>query len=49
MDIRELKGLRNRLLLDQIRVSELIDEKRMEDLEVEELNEGMGCEMVGKY
>ncbi len=48
MDIRELKGLRNRLLLDQIRVSELIDEKRMEDLEVEELNEGMGCEMVGE-
>ena len=54
MNIGELTILRNRLLLDQIRISELIDEKRMEDLEVEELleieelNENMGCEMVGE-
>ena len=42
MDIRELKKLRNSLLLDQIKISQLIEEKKMEDLEVEE-----GCEMVG--
>lgn len=42
MDIRELKKLRNSLLLDQIKISKLIEEKKMEDLEVEE-----GCEMVG--
>ncbi len=42
MDIKELRELRNSLLLDQIRISELIDEKR-----VEKLNENMGCEMVG--
>ena len=41
MDIRELKKLRNSLLLDQIKISKLIEEKKMEDLEVEE-----GCEMV---
>jgi hypothetical protein len=47
MDIKELKGLRNNLLQDQMRITELIEEKSMEDLEVEELNENMGCEVVG--
>lgn len=44
MNIGELKDLRNKLILDQTRISELIDKKRRED---GELNENMGCEMVG--
>ncbi len=42
MNIKELKELRNNLLQDQIRITELIEEKR-----VEKLNENMGCEVVG--
>ena len=44
MNIGELRNLRNKLILDQIRITELIDKKRRQD---GELNENIGCKMVG--